>query len=264
MASDLTRVRVAWGPVPGASGYRISWRTDSGPWRVWGAAEGNAQGVGPKGQAGAMPTLPSDPRPRGQPVTVPGLHEHGHHGAAARHLLPGVCVGPARERGGPCFGHRRTHWSDPGLPSRAPASPRLSSLRLLTPTASSLGASSSPSSLPGLLPSPSPFRSSASDHPPPPHYLPSELHPFFSQGHCLSCCTRRSPQTYAFSSARPLLPSLVSVARPQLPLFLSEAPLLPSSDPFPGPPIRYLPSVRPPYLPRQTFHCLSPQTHWAQ
>ncbi|XP_036189535.1 collagen alpha-1(VII) chain isoform X2 [Myotis myotis] len=31
VASDLTRVRVAWGPVPGASGYRISWRTDSGP-----------------------------------------------------------------------------------------------------------------------------------------------------------------------------------------------------------------------------------------
>lgn len=182
MASDLTRVRVAWGPVPGASGYRISWRTDSGPWRVWGAAEGNAQGVGPKGQAGAMPTLPSDPRPRGQPATVPGLHEHGHHGAAARHLLPGVCVGPARERGGPCFGHHRTHWSDPGLPSRAPASPQLSSLRLLTPTASSLGASSSPSSLPGLLPSPSPFRSSASDHPPPPPLFAFRVTPLLLPG----------------------------------------------------------------------------------
>ncbi|ELK15067.1 Collagen alpha-1(VII) chain [Pteropus alecto] len=31
VASDVTRVRVAWGPVPGASGFRISWRTDSGP-----------------------------------------------------------------------------------------------------------------------------------------------------------------------------------------------------------------------------------------
>ncbi|XP_045348801.1 collagen alpha-1(VII) chain isoform X4 [Leopardus geoffroyi] len=31
VASDATRVRVAWGPVPGASGFRISWRTDSGP-----------------------------------------------------------------------------------------------------------------------------------------------------------------------------------------------------------------------------------------
>ncbi|ELR46375.1 Collagen alpha-1(VII) chain [Bos mutus] len=30
MASDATRVRVAWGPVPGASGFRISWRTDNG------------------------------------------------------------------------------------------------------------------------------------------------------------------------------------------------------------------------------------------
>ncbi|XP_021542616.1 collagen alpha-1(VII) chain [Neomonachus schauinslandi] len=31
VAADATRVRVAWGPVPGASGFRISWRTDSGP-----------------------------------------------------------------------------------------------------------------------------------------------------------------------------------------------------------------------------------------
>nr|XP_044992194.1 collagen alpha-1(VII) chain [Jaculus jaculus] len=31
VASDATRVRVAWGPVPGASGFRISWRTGSGP-----------------------------------------------------------------------------------------------------------------------------------------------------------------------------------------------------------------------------------------
>ncbi|KAM9592964.1 LOW QUALITY PROTEIN: collagen alpha-1(VII) chain [Trichechus inunguis] len=30
VASDATRVRVAWGPVPGASGFRISWRTGSG------------------------------------------------------------------------------------------------------------------------------------------------------------------------------------------------------------------------------------------
>nr|XP_051707604.1 collagen alpha-1(VII) chain isoform X4 [Oryctolagus cuniculus] len=30
-ASDMTRVRVTWGPVPGASGFRISWRTGSGP-----------------------------------------------------------------------------------------------------------------------------------------------------------------------------------------------------------------------------------------
>ncbi|KAB1264320.1 Collagen alpha-1 chain [Camelus dromedarius] len=30
VASDATRVRVAWGPVPGASGFRISWRTDNG------------------------------------------------------------------------------------------------------------------------------------------------------------------------------------------------------------------------------------------
>ncbi|CAO2633498.1 Collagen alpha-1(VII) chain, partial [Lemmus lemmus] len=28
--SDATRIRVAWGPVPGASGFRISWRTGSG------------------------------------------------------------------------------------------------------------------------------------------------------------------------------------------------------------------------------------------
>ncbi|KAM5291881.1 collagen alpha-1(VII) chain [Ctenodactylus gundi] len=31
VVSDATRIRVAWGPVPGASGFRISWRTDSGP-----------------------------------------------------------------------------------------------------------------------------------------------------------------------------------------------------------------------------------------
>ncbi|XP_036733462.2 collagen alpha-1(VII) chain isoform X1 [Manis pentadactyla] len=31
VASDATRVRVAWEPVPGASGFRISWRTGSGP-----------------------------------------------------------------------------------------------------------------------------------------------------------------------------------------------------------------------------------------
>ncbi|XP_036905699.1 collagen alpha-1(VII) chain isoform X1 [Sturnira hondurensis] len=31
VASDATRVRVAWGPVPGASGFRVTWRTDSGP-----------------------------------------------------------------------------------------------------------------------------------------------------------------------------------------------------------------------------------------
>lgn len=44
MASDVTRVRVAWGPVPGASGFRISWRTDSGQCRVCGRdAEGNSQ-----------------------------------------------------------------------------------------------------------------------------------------------------------------------------------------------------------------------------
>ncbi|XP_075403413.1 collagen alpha-1(VII) chain [Tenrec ecaudatus] len=29
VASDATRVRVAWGPVPGASGFRVSWRTGS-------------------------------------------------------------------------------------------------------------------------------------------------------------------------------------------------------------------------------------------
>ncbi|KAM5154438.1 collagen alpha-1(VII) chain [Callospermophilus lateralis] len=29
--SDATRVRVAWGPVPGASGFRITWKTSSGP-----------------------------------------------------------------------------------------------------------------------------------------------------------------------------------------------------------------------------------------
>ncbi|XP_048190837.1 LOW QUALITY PROTEIN: collagen alpha-1(VII) chain [Perognathus longimembris pacificus] len=31
VASDATRIRVAWGPVPGASGFRIRWRTGSGP-----------------------------------------------------------------------------------------------------------------------------------------------------------------------------------------------------------------------------------------
>ncbi|XP_052577398.1 collagen alpha-1(VII) chain [Peromyscus californicus insignis] len=31
VASDARRLRVAWGPVPGASGFRISWRTGSGP-----------------------------------------------------------------------------------------------------------------------------------------------------------------------------------------------------------------------------------------
>ncbi|XP_013201923.1 collagen alpha-1(VII) chain [Microtus ochrogaster] len=31
VVSDATRIRVAWGPVPGASGFRISWRTGSGP-----------------------------------------------------------------------------------------------------------------------------------------------------------------------------------------------------------------------------------------
>ncbi|PNJ31980.1 collagen alpha-1(VII) chain isoform X2 [Pongo abelii] len=31
VVSDATRVRVAWGPVPGASGFRISWSTGSGP-----------------------------------------------------------------------------------------------------------------------------------------------------------------------------------------------------------------------------------------
>uniref|UniRef100_H0W5D3 Collagen alpha-1(VII) chain n=1 Tax=Cavia porcellus TaxID=10141 RepID=H0W5D3_CAVPO len=29
--SDATRIRVAWSPIPGASGFRISWRTGSGP-----------------------------------------------------------------------------------------------------------------------------------------------------------------------------------------------------------------------------------------
>uniref|UniRef100_A0A8C2VNE3 Collagen alpha-1(VII) chain n=1 Tax=Chinchilla lanigera TaxID=34839 RepID=A0A8C2VNE3_CHILA len=29
--SDATRVRVTWSPIPGASGFRISWRTGSGP-----------------------------------------------------------------------------------------------------------------------------------------------------------------------------------------------------------------------------------------
>uniref|UniRef100_A0A8I4A3K6 Collagen alpha-1(VII) chain n=1 Tax=Callithrix jacchus TaxID=9483 RepID=A0A8I4A3K6_CALJA len=29
--SDATQMRLAWGPVPGASGFRISWRTGSGP-----------------------------------------------------------------------------------------------------------------------------------------------------------------------------------------------------------------------------------------
>nr|XP_055238312.1 collagen alpha-1(VII) chain isoform X2 [Gorilla gorilla gorilla] len=31
VVSDATRVRVAWGPVPGASGFQISWSTGSGP-----------------------------------------------------------------------------------------------------------------------------------------------------------------------------------------------------------------------------------------
>uniref|UniRef100_A0A2K6QUP7 Collagen alpha-1(VII) chain n=1 Tax=Rhinopithecus roxellana TaxID=61622 RepID=A0A2K6QUP7_RHIRO len=31
VVSDATRVRVAWGPIPGASGFRISWSTGSGP-----------------------------------------------------------------------------------------------------------------------------------------------------------------------------------------------------------------------------------------
>uniref|UniRef100_A0A2K5F6Q4 Collagen alpha-1(VII) chain n=1 Tax=Aotus nancymaae TaxID=37293 RepID=A0A2K5F6Q4_AOTNA len=31
VVSDATQVRLAWGPVPGASGFRISWRTGSGP-----------------------------------------------------------------------------------------------------------------------------------------------------------------------------------------------------------------------------------------
>ncbi|MBZ3877345.1 Collagen alpha-1(VII) chain, partial [Sciurus carolinensis] len=31
VVSDATRVRVAWGPVPGASGFRITWNSGSGP-----------------------------------------------------------------------------------------------------------------------------------------------------------------------------------------------------------------------------------------
>lgn len=47
VASDATRVRVAWEPVPGASGFRISWRTGSGQCGACGrAAEGTFQGMG--------------------------------------------------------------------------------------------------------------------------------------------------------------------------------------------------------------------------
>lgn len=50
MASDVTQVRVTWGPVPAASGFRISWRTDSGQCRVCGrVAEGTDQGMGDRG-----------------------------------------------------------------------------------------------------------------------------------------------------------------------------------------------------------------------
>lgn len=50
VASDATRVRVAWGPVPGASGFRISWRTDSGRCGVCGRVmERNGQGMGDGG-----------------------------------------------------------------------------------------------------------------------------------------------------------------------------------------------------------------------
>ncbi|KAG8524017.1 Collagen alpha-1(VII) chain [Galemys pyrenaicus] len=31
VGSDATRLRVAWGPVPGASGFRVTWRADDGP-----------------------------------------------------------------------------------------------------------------------------------------------------------------------------------------------------------------------------------------
>lgn len=50
MVSDATRVRVAWGPVPQASGFRISWSTGSGQCGVCGGtAEGTNEGMGAGG-----------------------------------------------------------------------------------------------------------------------------------------------------------------------------------------------------------------------
>lgn len=80
-----------------------------------------------------MPTLPSNPRSRVQPDIAPRIYCHGYHGAAAWNLLPGGCVGTARERGGPPCGHRGSNWSGPDTApwlstSRAPSDPHASHL----------------------------------------------------------------------------------------------------------------------------------------
>lgn len=46
VASDATRIRVAWGLVPGATGFRIIWKTGSGQCGVCGLLRGNLQSMG--------------------------------------------------------------------------------------------------------------------------------------------------------------------------------------------------------------------------
>ena len=71
--------------------------------RVWGT----------KGQAGAMPTFLSDVRSGVQPDIALRVYCHRYHGAETWNLLPGGCVGIARERGGPTCDHRGSNWSGP-------------------------------------------------------------------------------------------------------------------------------------------------------
>lgn len=108
MVSDATRIRVAWGPVPGASGFRISWRTGSGQCGVCGSLRGELRGQPETGSS-----FISDPRSRVQSDTDPRLDHHRHPGAAAWNPLSRGCVSTSRERGGPPCGHRGSNWSEP-------------------------------------------------------------------------------------------------------------------------------------------------------
>lgn len=158
-----------------------------------------------KGQAGAMPTLPSDPRSRIQPDTAPGIYCHRYHGAAAWDLLPGVCVSTARERGGPPCGRRGSDWSGPApapwlSTSSALSDPQASHLRPLhllrtpvSPFRVPLPPPSEPRfSLQSPLPPPKPLLgsdSSACD----PTIFALEFPPSYLSGpHCLFCWTRLS------------------------------------------------------------------------
>lgn len=71
MASDATRIRVAWGPVPGASGFRISWTTGSGLCGVCGLLRGATGHAEARGRAETSPSFPLIPGPESSQTLTP-------------------------------------------------------------------------------------------------------------------------------------------------------------------------------------------------